>query len=134
MTLALGGALACALAVTSLLLAPGFRMPVLTMPVAHPDRDALRDAGWTRSLLMWEAARAGTTLAALVIAVALSLPAMPTLVAGLIAPSIAARVRAERHAEPRKRSGSVGNPAAGATVDSGPWSPVTTLVDGWPPW
>ena len=96
MTLALGGALACALAVTSLLLAPAFRMPVLTMPVAHPDRDALRDAGWTRSLLTWEATRAGATLVALVIAVALSLPAMPTLVAGLIAPSITVRVRAER--------------------------------------
>ena len=96
MTLALEGALACALAVTSLALAPAFRAPVLAMPIAHPDRDALRDAGWTRSLLTWEATRAGATLLALVIAVALSLPPIPAMVAGAIAPSMAARMRADR--------------------------------------
>ena len=96
MTLALEGALACALAVTSLALAPAFRAPVLAMPIAHPDRDALRDAGWTRSLLIWEATRAGATLLALVIAVALSLPPIPAMVAGAIAPSMAARMRADR--------------------------------------
>ena len=98
MTLALEGALACALAVTSLALAPAFRAPVLAMPIAHPDRDALRDAGWTRSLLTWEATRAGATLLALVIAVALSLPPIPAMVAGAIAPSMAARMRADRAA------------------------------------
>ena len=96
MTLALEGALACALAVTSLALAPAFRAPVLAKPIAHPDRDALRDAGWTRSLLIWEATRAGATLLALVIAVALSLPPIPAMVAGAIAPSMAARMRADR--------------------------------------
>jgi Flp pilus assembly protein TadB len=97
-SLALAGGFACALAVASLVLAPAFRLPAPATPMAHPDREALRDAGWTTSLVKWEAVRAGFTLLALVIAVALSLPAIPAVAAGVSAPSIGARIRAERAA------------------------------------
>ena len=98
MTLALAGALACALAVASLALAPTFHIPRLALPVqfAHPDRDALRDSGWKRSLPAWESLRGLTALLAAVIAVALSFPAIPALIAGALAPSVGARMRAGR--------------------------------------
>jgi Flp pilus assembly protein TadB len=96
MTVALAGAFACALAVTSLVLAPAFRLPTFTSPIVHPDRNALRDAGWTRSLLTWEAIRAGAALLGLAIAAVFSLPAIPAMAAGALATSIIARARAER--------------------------------------
>jgi Flp pilus assembly protein TadB len=95
MTLALVGAFAVALAVTTLALAPAFRIPTLALRLTHPDRDALRDAGWTRSLVAWEAIRAGTAMLGLLIAIAFSLPALPAIAVGALATSIHARVRAE---------------------------------------
>lgn len=79
------------LAVTCALVAPiaGLRMP----QSEHPDARALAAAGWRRPLWQWEGVRAACIAVALLLASALGLP--PLGAAGLIAPSILIRLRAE---------------------------------------
>ena len=60
----------------------------------HPDRDVLADAGWTRGLAGWECLRWAVVLVAIAIAHALSITPLSAAALGL-APSIAARVRAQ---------------------------------------
>ena len=93
MSIATAGALAAALAVTSALLAP---IASLAVPRSgHPDARALADAGWRRPLWQWEGARVGCALVAVLLASALGLPAIAALSAGLIAPSVVIRLRAD---------------------------------------
>jgi Flp pilus assembly protein TadB len=100
-SVALAGAIATALAVTCLMLAP-FGSPSLSWPLpAHPERSVLRDAGWTRSLVAWECLRAVAMICGL--ALAGPLGALPGALIGAAAPSIVARTVAARRRDERAR-------------------------------
>ncbi|TMC78704.1 MAG: hypothetical protein E6J09_03865 [Chloroflexi bacterium] len=92
MSIAAAGALAVALAVTCALVSPieGLRMP----RSEHPDARTLTAAGWRRPLWQWEGIRAACILVALLLASALALPPLAG-VAGLVAPSVVIRLRAD---------------------------------------
>ena len=81
-----------ALAVTCALVSPieGLRMP----RSEHPDARALTAAGWRRPLWQWEGIRAACILVALLLASALGLPSLAG-VAGVVAPSVVIRLRAD---------------------------------------
>jgi len=91
-SIAAAGALAMALAVTCALVSPieGLRMP----RSEHPDARALTAAGWRRPLWQWEGIRAACILVALLLASALGLPSLAG-VAGVVAPSVVIRLRAD---------------------------------------
>jgi len=91
-SIAAAGALAVALAVTCALVSPieGLRMP----RSEHPDARTLTAAGWRRPLWQWEGIRAACILVALLLASALALPPLAG-VAGLVAPSVVIRLRAD---------------------------------------
>jgi Flp pilus assembly protein TadB len=91
------GAIAAALAATSLVLVPFGAASVPAQLVSHPERSLLREAGWTRSLLMWEYTRALATAVGL--ALAGSLGVLPIGLIGAAAPSLAARTVAARRRE-----------------------------------
>ncbi|HEV8671863.1 MAG TPA: hypothetical protein VGS01_14140 [Candidatus Limnocylindria bacterium] len=101
MSLALVGAIAIALAVTCLVLAPVGAPLAFALPIAHPERSALRDAGWTGSMLQWEGLRALATMCGLVVAA--SVEALPLGLIGAAAPSIVVRMRAARRRDERAR-------------------------------
>lgn len=101
MSVVLAGAIATALAVTCLMLTP-FGSPSLSWPFpAHPERSALRDAGWTRSVVAWESLRAVAVICGL--ALAGPLGALPGGLIGAAAPSIVARALAARNRDERAR-------------------------------
>lgn len=94
------GALAAALAVTCLVLAP-FGAPLPRTAIAHPEGDVLRDAGWSRSLLWWECLRVLSTICGL--AIAGSLGALPLGLIGAAVPSVVARALAAGRRDARAR-------------------------------
>ncbi|TME78305.1 MAG: hypothetical protein E6I48_00605 [Chloroflexi bacterium] len=101
MSVALAGAIATALAVVCLMLAP-LGSPRVWWPFPkHPERSVLRDAGWTRSLLTWECLRAAAMICGL--ALAGPLGALPGGLVGAAAPSIVARSLAVRARDERAR-------------------------------
>src|SRR5438128_1660151 len=81
-----------ALAVTCALVGPYARLRVPGS--RHPDARALVAAGWRRPLWQWEGVRAACTLVVLLLASAVGLPALAA-AAGLLAPSVLIRLRAE---------------------------------------
>lgn len=101
MSLALAGAIAAALAVTSLVLVPFGSPRVSGLSMTHPERTVLREAGWTRPLLVWECLRAVTAICGL--AIASSLGVLPLGLAGLLLPSYVARTFAARRRDERAR-------------------------------
>ena len=101
MSVALAGAIATALAVVCLMLAPLGSARVWWPFPKHPERSVLRDAGWTRSLLTWECLRAAAMICGL--ALAGPLGALPGGLVGAAAPSIVARSLAVRARDERAR-------------------------------
>lgn len=87
------GALSAAAAVTALAVLPlgvAWRLG----PIRHLDRAALADAGWTYGLARWEAIRAASALAGVLISAAVGIAPIVG-VAASIGPSIVIRIRAE---------------------------------------
>lgn len=102
MSLALSGALATAAAVIALGALP--RARTLSFgTVGHPDRSALRQAGWSLALWRWELVRAVLVALAAATAWLAGLPPAFGLVAAVV-PSAVARLRAES-ARDRSREG-----------------------------
>jgi Flp pilus assembly protein TadB len=95
------GAIAFALAVTCVVLAPVGVPRTLVVPVAHPELAVLRDAGWSGSLLRWEGLRVAAVVCGLAVAGALGMP--PLGFAGAAIPSVIVRVRAGRRRAERAR-------------------------------
>jgi len=100
-SVALGGAIATALAVTCLLLAPLGSSRMFSASLRHPEATVLRDAGWVRSWHAWECLRAVVTISAA--ALAGSFGALPVGLAAALAPSIVARMLAARRRAERAR-------------------------------
>jgi Flp pilus assembly protein TadB len=101
MSLVLAGAIAAALAVTSMVLVPLGSSHATGFSMAHPERRILREAGWTRPMLVWECLRACAAICGLVLAGLLD--AFPLVVVGLIAPTLVARWLAARTRDERAR-------------------------------
>lgn len=101
MSLQLAGAIAAALAVICFILVPLGGPHILHLSMRHPEREILREAGWTRSLLAWECLRALATVSGL--AVAASLGALPLGLVGPVVPSFVARMLAARRRDERAR-------------------------------
>lgn len=102
MSLALSGALATAAAVIALGALP--RARTLSFgTVGHPDRSALRQAGWSLTVWRWELVRAALVALAAATAWLAGLPPAFGLVAAVV-PSAVARLRAES-ARDRSREG-----------------------------
>lgn len=97
----LAGAIATALAVTCLILIPLGAPRLPGLPLMHPERSILREAGWTRSLREWECLRALAGICAL--AIAASFGALPLGIVGPVVPSVVARTLADRRREERGR-------------------------------
>jgi len=100
-SLEFAGAIATALAVTCLVLIPLGSSRLWELPMTHPERSVLREAGWTRSVLTWECVRATTIIFGLALASAVG--ATPLGFIGAAAPSFAARTLATRRREERAR-------------------------------
>ncbi len=98
------GSLAAALSVFALVLAPSRSFAIVT-PVAHPDDEALRDAGWVRPLGAWEALRLAAVLGAALLAFIVGVPLPVAVVPGAVAPSVALRLVADAR-RARARQGS----------------------------
>jgi Flp pilus assembly protein TadB len=101
MILVLAGAIATTLAVTCLILVPFGSPRTSGLSITHPERTVLREAGWTRSMLVWECLRALATISGL--AVAGSLGALPLGLLGPVVPSFVARTLAARRRDQRAR-------------------------------
>lgn len=101
MSVVIAGAIAAALAATCVVLAPFGASRVLGPSVRHPDRAALLEAGWSRSLAEWEFVRLAAVAAGLVIVG--SFGALPLGLVGAVVPSMAARMVAVRRREDRAR-------------------------------
>ena len=101
MNVVLAGAIATALAVICLMLAPFGSPRVLWTFPKHPERWVLRDAGWTRSFLAWECVRAVAMICGLTLAGPLG--ALPGGLIGAAAPSFVARTLATRRRDERAR-------------------------------
>lgn len=101
MSVAVVGAIAIALAVTSLVLLPVGAPRAFELSMAHPERSALRDAGWTRSMLEWEGLRVLATISGLVVAG--SVGALPVGLIAAAGPSIIVGTRAARRRDERAR-------------------------------
>ena len=101
MSFELAGAIATALAVTCLVLIPLGSSRLWELPMTHPERSVLREAGWTRSVLMWESVRATTIICGLALASAVG--ATPLGLIGAVVPSFVARTLARRRREERAR-------------------------------
>ncbi len=89
------------LAVTCAVLVPFGSAHIFTSSIAHPERSLLRDAGWTRSLLAWEALRVLATICGL--GLADSVGALPVGIVGAVAPSVVLRTVAIRRRDERAR-------------------------------
>lgn len=95
MSALLAGAAAVVVAVVATSVA--LVMPPISRPirrVRHPDLALLQDIGWRRGLIAWEAIRAASAFAALVISLATGLPIILALMGGL-APSLWVRLRGQ---------------------------------------
>ena len=91
----LAGALALALAVTALGLAPFARIALPRPRAAHPDAGALGEAGWSRPLWQWEGVRAASAAALAALSVAVGVLPIVGLAVGAALPSFATRLRAD---------------------------------------
>ena len=95
MSVAAVGALAAALAVSCIVLAPFARRTGWSaFRFAHPDRRALDDANWRRPIWQWELLRAGCVCAGAIVALSAPVPLLAVVAAGALAPSLVARSRA----------------------------------------
>lgn len=104
MSIGLVGALAAATTAVALVLAFTLRDATpRPFGLAHPDAEALVDAGWTHGLRRWETIRAAVAVTALLAAIPLGIPIAIASVA-LVAPSIWVRVRAEAARDRARRS------------------------------
>ncbi len=102
MSPALVGALAAGMAVATLIASRGSVARGIPAP-SHPDRSALADAGWKRSVREWEAARLAVAGSILLAALALGWHPLVGL-GGLLAPSVWVRLRAEEARERAHRA------------------------------
>jgi Flp pilus assembly protein TadB len=100
-SLALPGAIATALAVTCLVLAPFGSQGVWMPSMTHPERSLLREVGWRRSSFAWECLRA--TVIVCGFAIAGSFGTMPIGIIGAVVPSIVLRSRAAEKRDERAR-------------------------------
>jgi Flp pilus assembly protein TadB len=100
-SIALAGAIAIGLAVTVLVLLPLGSQRVLPRTFVHPEHSVLREAGWNRSPLEWEALRAIATMCALTLAGGFGVTPLGLIGAAL--PSIVARTTAGRRRNERAR-------------------------------
>jgi len=91
----LAGALALALAVTALGLAPVARIALPRPRAAHPDAGALGEAGWSRPLWQWEGVRAASAAALAALSLAVGVLPIVGLAVGAALPSFATRLRAD---------------------------------------
>jgi Flp pilus assembly protein TadB len=71
------------------------------LPITHPERSMLREAGWTRSMLAWECLRALAAVFGL--AIASSLGVTPLGLTALAVPSVVAHTLAARRRDERAR-------------------------------
>lgn len=111
------GALALAIAIVALAavpLAPAWHLK----PIVHPDATALADAGWRWSYGRWEAVRVAVVASATVLLAAANGPLLLGLAAS-IAPSLAARLRAQAARERSHGPATRVLVAAHATLRSG---------------
>lgn len=97
------GALASATALLALALIPVVGELPRLPPITHPDAVFLRDAGWMRGLRRWEQMRGLLVLAAAAGWLLFGLPWL-AIAAGVVAPSVWVRLRAEE-ARARSRRG-----------------------------
>lgn len=95
------GAIATTLSVTCLVLIPLGSRRVLPLSMTHPERELLREAGWTRSMRAWESMRAIATACGLLVAG--SVDALPVGVVAAVVPSFVARTLAARSRDERAR-------------------------------
>ena len=87
---------ACAFAVAVWLAAAAALTPSLPrMRWSHPERERLRDAGWSRSPARWEVARLGSAVLVALAASAAGQDAIAGGALGAAAPSLALRVRSD---------------------------------------
>jgi Flp pilus assembly protein TadB len=103
-SLALAGAIAAATAAVAVVLAAASRdAPPVPLRLAHPDADALREAGWAGGLRRWEAMRAALVVG--VASVALMVGAPPAIaVVAAFGPTVWIRERAEAARDRARRS------------------------------
>jgi Flp pilus assembly protein TadB len=101
MSVVLAGAIAAAVAAACLVLVPFGSQRVVPRTLVHPESAVLREAGWTRSMLMWECLRAIATVCGL--AVAGTVGVVPVGLFGAVAPSIVARMTAAGRRNERAR-------------------------------
>jgi Flp pilus assembly protein TadB len=100
-SLEFAGGIAAALAVTCLVLVPIGSVRGLVPSITHPESSLLREAGWARSLFVWEGLRATATCAGF--GLAGSLGVLPIGIVGAIVPSIVAQTVAARRRDERAR-------------------------------
>ena len=91
----LAGALAVALAVTALGLAPFARIALPRPRAAHPDAGPLAEAGWSRPLWQWEGVRAASAAGFAALSLAVGVLPIVGFAVGAALPSFAARLRAD---------------------------------------
>ena len=101
MSLGLAGAIATMLAVTCILLVPFGSRRMSGVQTTHPERAMLREAGWTRSMLAWECARALAAICGLAVASSLGVTLLGLI--SLVVPSAVARMLAARRRDERAR-------------------------------
>lgn len=113
----IGGGIAASLSVTCLVLAAS---GVLKLPAwRHPDASALADAGWRRSLLLWESLRIAFVAVAVIAGWFAGVPPLATAPLAAIAPSLAARERAGLARDHARRGVTRALVATHATLRSG---------------
>lgn len=104
MSVALAGAIAAGTAVLAAVLCLAVNDPTLpAIRAAHPDAEALADAGWTAGTRRWEAIRGACMAGALLVVVAWG---WPVAIVGIAAagPSVWVRLRAETARDRARRS------------------------------
>lgn len=94
MSVVVAGALAVALSVSCVIFAPFARgRSTSAVGIAHPDAWELDLVNWRRSLWQWEALRAASVAACVLVSFATPLPLVPLVALGALAPSILLRSR-----------------------------------------
>ena len=103
MSIDIAGAFAAALAIVSALSVPVVRRRPLSFRAFHPEQPVLDDAGWSRPIWHWEVLRVACGLGAFAAATATPVP-LVGLLAGLAAPSLVLRTRAQAARERSARA------------------------------
>src|SRR5204862_353505 len=81
---------------------PHLRTALVPTTGSHPDGRVLADLGWPRPLWQWELLRGAAVIAALAVGPAIGLPEPIAILARVVAPSVAARLRAETAPRPSR--------------------------------